>query len=144
MARFKKAKIVKAAKKVVVKPYNSGTMTSSSFFSMIRSKLRSASRWWKPVAECKLKARRKSQSSNKKLKWEYQCSQCTNWFKEAEISVDHTVECGSLNSFEDIPDFCRRLFVEVDSLSVMCDSCHNKKTQAYREQLKLNKQINNV
>ena len=117
-------------------------MTSSAFFSMIRSKLRGASRWWIPVRDCKIAARRKNQSSNKRLKWEFQCNECKGWFKEADVSVDHTIECGSLNNFDDIPDFCRRLFVEIDGLQVMCDGCHNIKTQAFRAQLKLNKENN--
>ncbi len=141
--RIKKEKVVKE-KKIVVKPYNSGTMTSSTFFSMIRSSIRRSSRFWKPSLECKLKARRKYVGPNTKQKWEYKCAECSKYFMEKEISVDHIIECGSLNNFEDIPDFCRRLFVEVEGLQVMCDECHNIKTQAYREQLKLNKLNGNV
>ena len=39
---------------------NAGTMTEAAFWSMIRSALRQKSRWWKPIAECKKLARRKS------------------------------------------------------------------------------------
>lgn len=131
----------KRVKKVIDKPFNGGTMTSSAFFSMIRSALRKSSRWWKPVAECKLKARRKYKGTNPKQKWEYQCNECKKWFKDKDVSIDHIQECGSLNSFEDIPDFCRRLFVEVNGLQVLCKEHHDIKTKTYREQLKANKNV---
>ncbi len=143
MTKVKKPKVVKV-KKVVVKPYNSGTMTSSSFFSMIRASLRKSSRWWKAAQECKLNARRTYKGPKKLQKWEYKCAQCGNYFMEKDISIDHKVECGSLNSFEDIAGFCKRLFVEVEGYQILCKTDHDAKTKAYREQLKLNKQINNV
>lgn len=130
----------KKQKKVIEKPYNSGTMTKSAFFSMIRSSLRKASRWWKPVQECKIKARKKHNGLNKKQKWEYKCAQCNKYFKEKDISVDHIIECGSLNNFDDIGDFCKRLFVEVDGLQILCKLCHDEKTKLYRKQLKLDKE----
>ena len=46
---------------------NAGTMTEAGFWSMIRSALRQKSRWWKPIAECKKLARRKSKSKNKPI-----------------------------------------------------------------------------
>ncbi len=139
--KIKKEKVIKV-KKIIPKPYNSGTMTSSSFFSMIRASLRRSSRFWKPAQECKLKARRPYKGPKKLQKWEYQCAQCDGWFMEKEISIDHKVECGSLNSFEDIADFCKRLFIEVDGYQILCKKDHDAKTKAYREQLKLNKQEN--
>lgn len=141
--RIKKPKIVKV-KKVVVKTRNSNTMTESAFWSFIRSCLRNKSRFWIPIQEAKKLARRKSQSSNKKLKFEYQCSECKNWFPDKEVSVDHIIPAGSLNSAADLPGFVERLFCEVDNLSVLCEkTCHAAKTKLDREQLKLNK-LNNV
>jgi hypothetical protein len=144
MAKRVKKAVIKKEKKVVVKPYNSGTMTSSAFFSMIRASLRKSSRWWKPAQECKLKARRPYKGLKKQQRWEYQCNECKNWFMEKQISIDHKIECGPLNSFDDIPDFCRRLFVEVDGYQILCKTDHDAKTKAYREQLKLNKQENEI
>jgi len=46
-----------AKRKVTPKTRNSGTMTESAFWSFIRSGLRQKSRWWKPIAECKAKAK---------------------------------------------------------------------------------------
>ena len=142
MPRVKKAKIVKI-KKVIVKPRNSGTMTESSFWSFIRSALRNKSRFWKPIQECKLNSRRKSNSVNKRLKFEYNCSECNGWFSDKETKVDHTIPAGSLNKSSDLPSFIERLFCEVDGLTCMCEKCHNLKTIKDREKLKLDK-LNNV
>jgi hypothetical protein len=132
----KVSKKIKAVKKAVVKPYNSGTMTSSTFFSMIRSSIRRSSRYWKPSLECKIDARVKYTGPNKKQKWKYLCNSCKNYFMEREISVDHIIPAGKLNSFDDIGEFCKRLFVEKIGLQVLCKECHNKKTQKDREDLK--------
>lgn len=142
MTKRVKKIVIKKDKKVIVKPYNSGTMTSSAFFSMIRSALRKASRWYKPIQECKMKARRPYKGLKKLQKWEYQCVECKGWFMEKNMSCDHIIECGSLNSFDDIPEFCKKLFVEVDGLQMLCKEHHDIKTKTYREQLKLNKQEN--
>ena len=134
-------KVVKAKKAVVAKTRNSGTMTESAFFGFLRQNLRKASRYWKPVAECKKNSRRVSLSSNKRLKWEFKCAECENWFPEKDISVDHIVECGQLNNFKDLSGFTERLFVEVDGLQILCKNDHNNKTQLYRTFLK-NSKIN--
>lgn len=134
------SKKVKTPRKIVPKPYNHGTMTASAFFSMIRSALRKASRYWKPALECKIRARKKYKGTNAKQKWEYKCAKCKKYYMEKDISVDHIIECGSLNSFDDVADFCKRLFVEIDGYQILCDKCHNIKTQIYREKLKQNKE----
>lgn len=132
-----KQKAVKQPKKVVEKPYASGTLTSAAFFQMIRSALRQKSRWWKPISDCKAKARRKNQGKNKRLKWQFQCNECKDWFADKEVCVDHIVEAGSLNSFNDLPLFTKRLFCEVDGLQVLCkDGCHKIKTNEYKQSIK--------
>jgi 5-methylcytosine-specific restriction endonuclease McrA len=121
----------KAAVKRVraVKTRNSGTMTESAFWSFIRSALRQKSRWWKPISECKLKAKRKYKGPNKRQKFEYQCKKCKQWFAEKNINVDHIKPAGSLNCAEDLPGFINRLFCEIDNLQVLCEPCHNVKTK---------------
>ena len=111
------------------KPRNSGTMTESAFWSFIRSALRQKSRWWKPIAECKAKAKRKYSGPNKRQKFEYQCNQCKGWFSDKNINVDHIIPAGTLTNANDLPGFVERLFCEVDNLQVLCTSCHNKKTK---------------
>jgi len=113
----------------VEKPRNNGTMTESAFWSFIRSGLRQKSRWWKPITQCKLNAKRAYKGPNKRQKFEYQCAGCNNWFPEKKINVDHIHPAGSLNCANDLPGFVERLFCEIDNLQVLCETCHNKKTK---------------
>lgn len=108
-------------------------MTSSMFWSMIRSALRQKSRWWKPIAQAKLNARRRYKGPNKRQQWEYECNQCKNWFAEKKINVDHIIPAGSLNDFKDLPGFTQRLFCEVGGLQVLCETCHDKKTKLEKD-----------
>ena len=120
----------------VEKPYNCGTMSKAAFFSHIRSTLRNASRWWKPIAEAKKLARRAYKGINKRQKWEYQCNHCKNWFGDKEIDVDHILEAGSLKDYNDLPGFVERLFCEVEGFQVLCKECHKTKTKGYMDSKK--------
>ena len=113
--------------------------TTSRYFSFIRSNLRRA--WSKyPIKfAVKLAARRDNQSENKRLKYEYQCSECKGWFPDKEVEVDHVVPCGSLKSYEDLPGFVSRLFCSKDNLRVVCKPCHKVFTQEERERKKKEK-----
>ena len=104
-------------------------MTESSFWSFIRSALRQKSRWWKPILAAKAKVKRPYIGSNKKQKFEYQCNECKHWFAEKNINVDHIIPAGTLKSAEDLPGFVERLFCEEEHLQVLCNTCHDKKTQ---------------
>jgi 5-methylcytosine-specific restriction endonuclease McrA len=108
---------------------NAGTMTESAFWSFIRSALRQKSRWWKPITECKMKARRAYKGPSKRQKFEYQCNSCKEWFPEKQINVDHIKPAGSLNCKEDLAGFVERLFCELDNLQVLCEKCHDVKTK---------------
>ena len=111
------------------KTRNNGTMTESAFWSFIRSALRQKSRWWKPIAQAKAKAKRAYKGPLKRQKFEYQCAECLNWFPDKKINVDHRIPAGTLRCANDLPGFVERLFCEVDNLQVLCETCHNKKTQ---------------
>ena len=113
----------------VPKTRNAGTMTESAFWSFIRSALRQKSRWWKPITECKMKARRPYKGPNKRQKFEYLCNSCKTWFPDKQINVDHIVGAGSLNCGQDLPGFVDRLFCEQDNLQVLCETCHDAKTK---------------
>lgn len=115
--------------KKIVKTRNAGTMSESAFWSFIRSALRQKSRFWKPITQCKMKARRPYKGALKRQKWEYQCNHCKKWFPDKAVNVDHIIPAGSLNSAKDLPGFVERLFIEIDGLQVLCSSCHNVKTQ---------------
>lgn len=116
-------------KQKVPRVRNAGTMTESMFWSMIRAALRQKSRWWKPILKAKQKVRRKNKSKNKRLKYEYQCLICKNWFPEKNIEVDHIIPVGSLKSSDDLKGFVERLFCEEEGLRVLCKSCHKKVTK---------------
>jgi len=121
----------KATKRVskVDKPYCGGTMTSSAFWSFIRSALRQKSRRWAPVYAALGAAKRPSQSDNKRLKWEFLCAECKRYFPQKLVSVDHRIPVGALRCAEDLPGFVTNLFCEVDNLQVLCQTCHDAKTQ---------------
>jgi 5-methylcytosine-specific restriction endonuclease McrA len=120
-------------KELKPKTRNSATMTESAFWSFIRSGLRQKSRWWKPITECKLKAKRPYTGPNKRQKFEYQCNKCKHWFAEKKINVDHIIPAGTLTCANDLPGFVERLFCEAQNLQVLCESCHDKKTQTDRK-----------
>lgn len=109
------------------------TWTESRYWTFIRSALRQA--WSKyPVKYQVLNDnRRPFTGTDKRTKWEYQCAECKEWFKSKEVQVDHIESAGSLKSYEDLPDFVRRLFCEADNLQVMCKPCHKTKTQEERK-----------
>jgi 5-methylcytosine-specific restriction endonuclease McrA len=113
----------------VPKTRNAGTMTESAFWSFIRSALRQKSRWWKPITQCKLQAKRPYKGPNKRQKFEYQCAICQKWYADKVINVDHIIPAGSLNCANDLPGFIERLFCEIDNLQVLCKTCHDKKTK---------------
>jgi 5-methylcytosine-specific restriction endonuclease McrA len=122
-------KVTKASGILSLKTRNAGTMTESAFWSFIRSSLRQKSRWWKPITQAKDAAKRKYKGPNKRQKWEYLCNVCNNYFPNTEINVDHIIPAGTLRCAADLPGFVERLFCEVDNLQVLCNVCHNKKTQ---------------
>ena len=124
-----KKKALKPRKGATPKTRNSGTMTESGFWSFIRSGLRQKSRFWKPITQCKMEARRAYKGPLKRQKFEYQCNVCEKWFPEKKINIDHVIPAGSLRCANDLPGFVERLFCEVDNLQVLCQDCHDIKTK---------------
>lgn len=116
----------------VEKPYNHGTMSTAAFWGWIRSSLRQRSRFWKPVQECKKKARRAYKGDNKRVKWEYLCNHCKKYYLDKEVEINHIIPAGSLKSAEDLPGFVTRLFCEIDHLECICKTCHLKETAKQR------------
>lgn len=125
----KKATVRKPRANAAPKTRNNGTLTESAFWSFIRSGLRQKSRWWKPITQCKLNAKRDYTGPNKRQKFEYQCNICKKWFADKNINVDHIHPAGSLNCANDLPGFVERLFCEVDNLQVLCIQCHDTKSK---------------
>lgn len=118
------------AKRIVVKPRNAGTLTESAYFSKIRSTLRNGFRWWLPMQQALKNASRKSQSLNKRLKFEYKCNHCNNWFPRKNVEIDHIKPVGSLRTWEDVVPFIQRLTPEdVNAYQILCKPCHLVKTK---------------
>lgn len=124
----------KQPKRIVVeRTHNAGTLTESQFFSKIRSALRSAFRYWKPMQIALEAASRKSQSKNKRLKKEYQCNNCKQWFPRKEVEIHHIIPCGSLSNYDDIVPFIKRLAAEgAESYAILCKACHKIETEEYK------------
>jgi len=116
-----------------IKTRNAGTMTEAAYFAKLRSTLRRAFMWWLPMKAALEAAKRKSQSTNKRLKFEYFCCECMNWFPRSQINIDHKTECGSLLCLEDLPQFVKNLTPENSSaFQVLCKQCHQSKTNLER------------
>lgn len=133
-----KSKKAKKRASKVPKTRNNGKWTESQFWSFIRSTLRSKSRWWLPILECKKQSRRKYTGVNKRQKWEYQCNMCKNWFQEKFISVDHIKPVGTLKQASDLPDFVENLFCSQENLQCLCKTCHDSKTLLDKNKTKEN------
>lgn len=120
--------------KKAVRTRNAGTLTEAQYFQKLRHALRRAFRWWIPMKLALKAAERKSQSLNRRLKFEYQCAHCKNWFPRKEVEIDHIIPCGTLSSLEDIAMFITKLTPEDPSAyQVLCTKiCHYKKTQDER------------
>lgn len=119
----------------------SGTMTEAAFWGWLRSALRQKSRWWKPIAVAKNKARRVYKGANKRQKYEYQCNICKEWFPEKKINIDHITPAGSLNCAADLPGFVERLFCEEEGLQCLCEKCHNEKTLSENGKIRTKRNI---
>ena len=140
MAKLKKPIVKKATRTKLARDKNAGTMTESQFFSKIRSSLRQSFRYWKPMQNALELASRPSQSLNKRLKKEYQCAKCKNWFKRDDVQIDHIEECGSLNKYEDIVPFIIKLTKEnPKDYQILCKAHHKEKTNNYLNSKKLKK-----
>lgn len=121
--------MTKYTKRGVPLTRNAETMTESQFFNMLRQAIRKLTMRWKPGQEYLKRFKRDNKSDNKRLKYEYMCEKCLSWLPRKDIELDHVTPCGSLTCFEDLVEFCRKAFIEVDGgWRVLCKSCHLVKT----------------
>lgn len=107
--------------------------STAKFWGFLRSALRSGYNKWPPKWKVLNTAKRAYTGTLKNQKWEYQCAECRLWHKAKDVSVDHIVPAGSLNTYEDLAPFVSRLFVDEHGLQVLCKQCHNTKTQEERK-----------
>lgn len=123
----KKKAVRKSAKVLVPKTRNSNTMTETQFFQWLRQVLRKASVYWRPISNTRKNAQIPYKGPNKRRKFSYVCAKCHGEFASTEVNVHHTIECGSLKTFEDLSGFAERLFIEEgEGLIVVCKKCHLK------------------
>jgi hypothetical protein len=115
--------------------HNMGTETEAEHMARIRSALRQASRFWKPAMKALMLAHRPYEGENKRIKHEYQCSECLEWKLRKDVEVNHVVPCGTLKSYDDVPGFLRNLFCEnyITGYNVLCKTCHKAVTAAQRK-----------
>lgn len=110
----------------VPKTRNAGTWSSSRYWQQVRSGLRKAFQWWKPMQNA-LKAARVPVSGPRGQKWAFKCSDCGKMFLRKNIQIHHKIEVGSLKKPEDLAGFLERLTCEdQDGYVVVCKPCHQK------------------
>lgn len=98
--------------------------TEAKFWAFLRSALRAKWSRWPPRYEILQSQRRAYKGPKKQQKYEYKCSRCNKWWMQKEVEVDHIIPCGSLNKYEDLPEFVRKLFTSTDNLRIVCKPCH--------------------
>jgi len=121
-----KKKIVKRRTNIE-RPFGDGNISNAAFFGMLRAALRNKSRFFPSVANCKERVKEPYIGTIKRRKWSYRCEDCHKLFDSKSIFVHHKIECGELNSFDDLPGFVKRLFCDSKDLTAICDLCHSKK-----------------
>jgi endonuclease III len=96
-------------------------------------------------------ARRPYNGPNKRQKFEYKCAICGEWFKAADVVVDHFPKAaGSILSLDDVGEFCNNLYCEVGNLRVLCVDDHDIYTLQQKnpdmtfEEARFEKQLNNL
>lgn len=108
--------------------HNGHTMTESEFFGRIRSALRQATKFWVPALQALEQASTPYTGIDKRIKKVYACSICQVVGSRTTVHVDHIIACGSLKTFDDVGDFCRRAFAEsATDYQVLCKPCNYKK-----------------
>jgi len=83
-----------------------------------------------------LKAASKTTFVGRKKQVAYLCSSCCNFFSRKNVEVNHITPAGTLRSYDDLPNFCRRLFIEdVSQLEVLCKECHMEVTKMQKQKI---------
>ena len=137
VAKPRKSKSTKPRKTILPKTRNLNTWTEAKYFSTIRSALRKAFQYYKPMQEALNLASRPYVGSNKLQKKEFQCNECKQWFKRTDVQIDHIQELGELRVYSDIVPFIQRLTTEnVSDYQILCKPHHLVKTLKARDERK--------
>lgn len=103
---------------------NGGRWTEAQYWGRLRSALRQTFRWWEPGKQAMAAA---------KVGKRYRCAACDGLFLRKQVQIDHIVPCGSLRCLADVGPFLARLTPEDPrAYQVLCESCHQRKTNAER------------
>lgn len=94
---------------------------SSKFRTFIKNLIRRGTYRWAPRNQCKVAAR-----VGRGL---YKCASCGEIYKNQEVSVDHIEPVVTEKGFTNWDDYIHRMFVPIEGFQLLCDGCHNKKTQ---------------
>jgi hypothetical protein len=137
MAKRKGTAKATVRKKLVPRTRNAGTLTESQYWGKIRSTLRSAFRYWKPMTIALEDASRPYKGTNNRQKKEYKCAVCKKWFKRTDVQIDHITPCGSLKGYGDIEQFIKNLSPEdPKAFQILCKDDHKVKTAEERKNRK--------
>jgi len=125
----------------VDKPYAGGQWSKAAYFAKIRGGLRTIR--WPPRNEIMKKScvvvetggvyKSGKKKGLKRTRKEYQCAICKKSFPTRDVQVDHIIPCGSLNEYDDIVVFIKKLLCDVSNLQILCKPCHKKKTNEERK-----------
>lgn len=111
-----------------------GRWTNARFHSFIKSLLRSGTRRWAPITDCKRKAR--------VSRGEYKCAACGE-AGPATIKIDGKRVNNAVvdhispiidpeEGFTNWDDVVERMYCEEDNLQVLCHNCHTNKSNDER------------
>lgn len=120
----------------VARTRNAQTETQSQHMNKIRSLLRNLSRWWKPM-QLALKASSTTYMVGRRRRVMFLCAVCNKLHDRKDVEVNHIEPAGSLRDYNDLAEFCERLFVEdISKLEVLCKPCHLEITKGQRNKKK--------
>lgn len=119
-----------------------GRWTEARFRSFIKGNLRSATRKWAPINECKKKSHiRRGFYLCASCKEESPATIVIDRKRVKNIYVDHIEPIvDPEKGFEGWDKLIERMFCEADNLQVLCKACHDTKTQEEKEIAKKRRQ----
>lgn len=124
-----------AKKEPKEKPYNDGQWTQARFNSFIKSALRKASTRWPPgygALNDAFVGSAINPESGRMCK-HYMCAGCGESFPAKRVAKDHIVPViDPETGFTTWDEVIKRLFCEKDGYQILCDGCHDNKTQEER------------
>lgn len=102
-------------------------MSDADPFMWIKRHIERISFKWPPRSEALKLASRPSRLTDKRVKYERQCAHCKQWFKTADIQLDHIVPKGRYSK-ETYFVWLDRLLCPATGFQVLCIPCHKKKS----------------